>query len=251
MDLGRSTRSQVLRALRVAFPYTVPILAGFEFLGITYGIYMHTEGFSFVYPMLMALVIFGGSLEFVVVDMLLSPFAPVSALLVALAVQARHLFYGLAMLDRYKGTGWMKPYLIFGMCDETFSIVYSTEVPEGVDRRWFMFWITLLNQFYWVSGATIGGLAGSLITFDTEGISFVMTALFVVIFVDQLLKEKVHWSAVIGGAASVACLALFGADGFTIPAMVCMVAALTLSRPRLEPQLLVDEDPDKVEVTPQ
>lgn len=221
-------------ALRAAFPYTVPILAGFTFLGITYGVYMHALGFSWIWPTLMATVIFGGSLEFLVVGMLLSPFAPLTTLLVSLAVQARHLFYGIAMLDRYKDTGWMRPYLIFGMCDETFSILCSTDPPEGIDRRWFMFWVTLLDQLYWVGGATIGGLLGNLVTFDTTGISFVMTALFVVILLDQVLKERQHLPTVIGGIAAVVALAAFGADGFMIPALVAMVVALVALRPRLD-----------------
>lgn len=136
------------KALKAAFPYTIPIFAGFWFLGMTYGIYMNVSGFSFWYPMLMSLTIFGGSLEFVAVAMLLSPFAPVQTLIMALMIQARHLFYGISMLEKFKGTGWKKPYLIFGMCDESFSINYSAEIPEDVDKGWFMFFVTLLNQFY-------------------------------------------------------------------------------------------------------
>ena len=161
------------KALRAAFPHTLPIFAGFWFLGLAYGIYMHAAGFSFVYPMLMSLLIFGGSLEFVAVEMLLSPFAPVQVLIMTLLIQARHLFYGISMLDKYKGMGWKKGYLIFGMCDETFSINYTAEIPDGVDKGWFFFFVTLLNHFYWFSGATIGGLVGSLLKFDTTGISFV------------------------------------------------------------------------------
>lgn len=228
-----TSKSGIFKALKAAFPYTVPIFAGFWFLGLAYGIYMNVSGFSWVYPALMSLLIFGGSLEFVTVSMLLSPFAPVTTLLVTLAVQARHLFYGIAMLDRYRGTGWMKPYLIFGMCDETFSIIYTADIPEEVDRRWFMFFVTLLNHFYWVSGATIGGIVGSFVGFDTEGLSFVMTALFVVIFMEQWMKEERHWTAFIGAAASAACLVAFGADGFMIPAMACMIVVLTLFRRQL------------------
>ena len=149
-----------MRALRAAFPHTIPIFAGFCFLGITYGIYMNVSGFSFVYPMLMALTIFGGSLEFVAVTMLLGTFAPLQTLIMTLMIQARHLFYGIAMLDKYKGLGWKRYYLIFGMCDESFSINYTAQVPQGVDRGWFMFFVTLLNQAYWVLGATLGGLLG-------------------------------------------------------------------------------------------
>lgn len=232
----RDGRGTILAALKAAFPYTVPIFAGFWFLGLTYGIYMHTMGFSWVYPTLMALFIFGGSLEFVIAGMLASAFAPVTVLMVTLAVQARHLFYGIAMLPKYKDTGWMKPYLIFGMCDETFSILYTAEVPEGVDRRWFMFFVTLLNHMYWVAGAAIGGLAGSLVAFDTQGLSFVMTALFVVIFIEQWLKEKQHLTASVGFVASVACLVAFGADNFMLPALACMLVTLALLRKPLSAQ---------------
>lgn len=126
------------KALKAAFPHTIPILAGFCFLGMAYGIYMSTAGFSFVYPMCMSLLIYGGSLEFVAVEMLLGPFAPVQTFIMTVLIQARHLFYGLSMLEKFKGLGWKKFYLIFGMCDETFSVNYTVQIPEGVDRSWFM-----------------------------------------------------------------------------------------------------------------
>ena len=218
------------KALKAAFPYTVPIFAGFWFLGLAYGIYMNASGFSFVYPMIMSLLIFGGSLEFVAVEMLLSPFAPVQVFIMTLLIQARHLFYGISMLDRFKGMGWKKFYLIFGMCDETFSINYTADIPEDVDRGWFMFFVTLLNHFYWFSGATIGGLAGSLLRFDTSGISFVMTAMFVVIFMEQWMKEHNHISAFIGIIASLICLILFGSDSFMLPSMAAIIILLTVSK---------------------
>ena len=154
------SKSPAVAALKAAFPHTIPIFAGFLFLGMTYGVYMRTSGFSFWYPMIMSVVIFGGSLEFVATSMLLAPFAPVQVFLTAVMIQARHLFYGISMLDKYKGTGWKKPYLIYGMCDETFSINCTVTPPEGVDRGWFMFFVTLLNQTYWVAGATLGALLG-------------------------------------------------------------------------------------------
>lgn len=224
----------ILKTLKKAFPYTIPIFAGFWFLGLAYGIYMNVSGFSFVYPMVMSLIIFGGSLEFVAVEMLLSPFAPLQVLIMTLLIQARHLFYGLSMLDKFKGLGWKKYYLIFGMCDETFSINYTAEIPEDVDSGWFMFFVTLLNHFYWFSGATIGGLIGSLLHFNTDGISFVMTAMFVVIFLEQWLKEKRHISAYIGLGASALCLIMFGADSFMIPTMVTIISLLTVLRKPLE-----------------
>ncbi len=224
----------VRRALRCAFPYTIPIFAGFWFLGLTYGIYMNVSGFSFWYPMLMSLTIFAGSVEFVAVNMLLGSFDPVQALVMTLMINARHLFYGISMLDKYRGTGWKKVYLIFGMCDESFSINYTADIPEDVDRNWFMFFVTLLNHFYWFSGATLGGLCGSMIHFNTEGLDFVMTAMFVVIFMEQWLKEQRHTSALLGIGLSLLCLLVFGSGNFIIPAMLAILAALTCLRGRLE-----------------
>lgn len=223
-----------MKAFRAAFPHTLPIFAGFWFLALAYGILMNTAGFSFVYPMLMSATIFGGSLEFITVTMLLSPFAPVQTFIVTLLVQARHLFYGIAMLDKFKGMGWKKFFLIFGMCDETFSINYTAEIPEGVDKGWFMFFVTVLNWFYWVSGATVGGLAGSLIHFNTKGLSFVMTAMFTVIFLEQLQKERHGTTALIGLLCSVVCLVIFGPQSFMIPTMVSILAVLLGMRKKIE-----------------
>lgn len=223
-----------IKALKAAFPHTVPVLAGFLFLGTAYGIYMRVSGFSFLYPMLTALAVFGGSLEFVTVTLLLGTFAPLRTLLMALLIQARHLFYGIAMLGKFKGVGKKKIYLIFGLCDETFSINCSAEIPDGVDRGWFMFFVTLLNHFYWVSGATLGGLVGSLLTFNTDGLNFVMTAMFVVIFLEQWMKEKQHITAVAGVVISAVCLVIFGADSFMIPTMACILLALTALRKPVE-----------------
>lgn len=216
------------KALKAAFPYTIPIFAGFWFLGLTYGIYMNVSGFSFWYPMLMSLTIFAGSMEFVAVNLLLGAFNPLQAFLLALMVNARHLFYGISMLDRYKNTGRKKLYLIFGMCDETFSINYTAKIPEDVDKSWFMFFVTLLNQFYWVFGATLGGLFGSILRFNTEGLDFVMTAMFVVIFLEQWLKEKNHVPAILGLGLSALCLVFFGADNFMLPSMAAILGVLSL-----------------------
>ena len=230
-----------MKALKAAFPQTIPIFTGFWFLGMAYGIYMNASGFSFVYPLCMSLLIYGGSLEFVAVEMLLSPFAPLQTFIMALLIQARHLFYGLSMLDKFKGLGWKKYYLIFGMCDETFSINCSADIPEDVDRGWFYFWVTLLNQFYWSAAATTGGIVGSLLKIDTSGISFVMTAMFVVIFLEQWLKEKEYSASLIGLAVSVLCLAVFGPDSFMVPTMVLIVGLLALLRKPLEKKEILQE----------
>lgn len=227
-------KNKYISALKAAFPHTIPIFAGFWFLGLTYGIYMNVSGFSFWYPILMSLTIFAGSVEFVAVNMLLGAFNPLQAFIMTIMINARHLFYGISMLDKYKGTGWKKFYLIFGMCDESFSINYTADIPKDVDKSWFMFFVTLLNHFYWFSGATIGGIVGSVISFNTEGLDFVMTAMFVVIFMEQWLKDKEHTSALIGIGTSLICLLIFGADNFIIPAMIAILGILTLLRLPIE-----------------
>lgn len=229
-----SNRTKLKEAFKAAFPHTIPIFAGFWFLGMTYGIYMNVSGFSFLYPMFMSLTIFAGSVEFVAVSLLLGAFNPLQALAMTLMINARHLFYGISMLDKYRGNGLKDIYLIFGMCDESFSINYTADIPEGIDRGWFMFFVTLLNQCYWVFGATLGGIFGSLIHFNTEGLDFVMTAMFVVIFMEQWMKEKSHISAFVGLGVSLLCLIAFGADDFIIPAMVGILGVLTLLRAPLE-----------------
>ncbi|MBE6599102.1 MAG: branched-chain amino acid transporter AzlC [Ruminococcaceae bacterium] len=201
---------------------------------MTYGIYMNVSGFSFLYPMLMSLTIFAGSAEFVTVSLLLAPFDPIKAFAMTLMINARHLFYGISMLDKYKNTGKVKPYLIFGMCDESFSINFTADIPPDVDKSLFMFFVTLLNQFYWVMGATLGGIFGSFISFSTEGIDFVMTAMFTVIFLEQWRKEKTHIPSLLGLGLSILCLIFFGADGFIIPAMGAILLILTLLKHPLE-----------------
>ncbi len=223
-----------MKALKCAFPHTIPIMTGFLFLGMSYGIYMHVSGFSFWYPMLMAMTIFAGSVEFVCVNFLLGAFNPLQAFIVTLILNARHIFYGISMLDQFKGMGWKKIYLIFGMCDETFSVNYTADIPKDVDSGWFMFFVTLLNQIYWVLGATLGGLFGSLIMFNTEGLDFVMTAMFVVIFLEQYLKDKNHLSSYIGLSVSLLMLIFFGADNFMIPAISGILVCLSVARKSME-----------------
>ncbi len=227
----------IKKAFKCAFPYTVPILTGFLFLGISYGIYMRALGFSAAYPIFMSMLIFAGSMEFVTASMLLSSFQPLGAALLTLMVNARHIFYGITMVSKYKQVGRKKWYLIFGMCDESFSINCSVDIPEGVDKGWFYFWVTLLNQSYWVLGATIGALIGSLFAFDTKGLEFVMTALFVVIFLDNWLKEKNYISSLVGLAASIICLVLFGAQRFLVPSMCVIFLILSLVRPAFKKEV--------------
>lgn len=227
-------KSMRRRALAAAFPHTIPVLTGYAFLGVAYGIYMRVSGFPFWYPTLSSVVIFGGSLEFVLVSMLMSSFALLQTFLMALMIQARHLFYGIALLEKYRHLGKMRFYLIFGMTDESFSVNCSAEIPDGVDEGWFYLFVTLLDHCYWVTACTVGGLLGSLISFDTQGLDFVMTAMFVVIFLNQLMKERKHYTALIGLLSSVGCLVLFGAESFLIPTMLTILLLLTVFRRPLE-----------------
>ena len=225
---------KIKAAFFAAFPNTIPILAGFLFLGIAYGIYMNQSGFKFYYPMFMSFIIFAGSVEFATVSWLLGSFDPVNIFFLTLMINARHLFYGLSMLEKYNIPGWKKLYLIYGMCDESFSINATVDVPKDIDKGLFMFFVTMLNQIYWVAGATIGGIFGSFIPFDTKGIEFVMTALFVVIFLENWLKEKDHSASVIGLFISFICLTVFKGTNFIIPSMIIIITVLTLLRGRLE-----------------
>lgn len=220
-------------ALKAAFPHTLPVLTGFTFLGIAYGILMSSKGYGLIWTFLMSLLGFAGSAQYVAIVFLTTVFNPVSALVITLMINARHLFYGISMLDKYSGTGKFKPYLVFGLCDETFSIVRTTEPPSGVDRNWFMFFITLLDHIYWVTGSVLGSLLGSVITFNTKGLDFVLTALFVVIFIGQWKSPHNRRPAAIGVICAVLCLVVFGPGNFVIPAMIAILVALTVFRGRL------------------
>ncbi|PJM73654.1 branched-chain amino acid ABC transporter permease [Bifidobacterium primatium] len=222
------------KAFRTALPLTLPIAAGFLFLGCSYGLLMHAKGFAFLYPVCMAYFIFAGSMEFVTVNLLLSAFNPLAAFMLALMVNARHLFYGLSMLGKYKNMGWKKPYLIFAMCDESFAINSSAHIPDDVDRGWFMLFVNLLNRWYWIGGTALGWLVGGLLPFSTKGIEFVLTALFLVIFLDQWMGERRHLPAMVGVLASLACLIVLGPDRFMVPSLVLMLVLFIVLRPYLD-----------------
>lgn len=211
-------------------PYTLPICVGFLFVGISCGIFIKSKGIPSIYPILMSYFIFAGSMEFVTAELLCASFNPLSAFFTALTVNARHLFYGISMLDRYKNTGLKKPYLIFGMCDETFTVNCAVEPPAGVDRGWFMLFVTLLNRAYWVFGVALGTFAGSFIPFNTDGIEFVMTALFVVMFVNQWEENKNHLPALTGVTGAAICLLIFGADIFLLPSMALVTVILAITK---------------------
>ena len=218
------------KAFKAAFPYTLPICVGFLFLGMSYGFMMRSKGFSFVYPLCMSFFIYAGSMQYVAINLITGGASLIATALMTLMVNARHLFYGISMLDKYKNTGKYKPYLIFALTDETYSLVCSGKIPEGVDRNKYYFLVSLFDQIYWVIGSVIGSVVGSVLNFNTAGIDFSMTALFLVVFVEQWKSTKNHASAITGVAASVVCLLIFGAGNFVIPAMISITVILILMK---------------------
>ena len=228
------------KAIRAAFTSTLPVLTGYAFLGLAYGVVMSEAGHPFWLTLLISLFVYAGSMQYAAVSVLAAPFNPVGALVLTLMINARHLFYGISMLREYRAAGKWKPYLIFSLTDETFSVNISACVPDGVPRPVFYFWVSALDQFYWVSASVLGALLGNLISFDTTGIDFVMTALFVAIVTGQWLDTKEHRPALAGLCGSLVCLALFGADDFILPAMAVIVLVLMALRRPIEKKGAID-----------
>ena len=222
------------RALAAAFPITIPVMVGYLFLGVAFGVLLQKNGYGVFWAILMSAVIYAGSMQFLAINFLTPGVGVLSIIFMTLMVNIRHIFYGLSMLERFRGTGKKKPYLIFSLTDETFSLLCSADPPQGVDRGLFYFFISLLDQVYWVAGSALGGLAGALLSFNTKGIDFSMTALFVVIFVNQWRESKQHLPALCGLGLTALCLLVFGADNFLLPALLLILAALLLCRRRLE-----------------
>jgi len=222
------------KAMKAAFPHTIPVLMGYIFMGMAFGILLRSKGYNFGWAILMSTTIFAGSMQFVAINLLTSSFNLATVVSMTLMVNARHLFYGLAMLDKFKDMEKKKAYMIFSLTDETFSLLCSAEPPPDVNKNWFYFSIALLNHLYWIIGSASGAIIGSLISFNTKGIDFVMTALFVVIFVDQWKSSKKHIPALIGIFASILCLIIFGANKFILPSMILILIILTVFKRPLE-----------------
>lgn len=221
------------KALKAAFPYTIPVLTGYLFLGISFGVLLSSKGYNFIWALLMSVTVYAGSMQFVAIDILASPFNLIGTVVMTLTINSRHLFYGLSMLDKYKDMGEKKAYMIFSLTDETYSLLCGITPPEHTDRNWFYFFIALLNQLYWITGSVLGAIAGSFLKFNTKGIDFVMTALFVVIFVEQWENNKHHIPALAGIAITILCLLLFGAQNFIIFSMIAILIFLILFKRQL------------------
>ena len=212
--------------LEYAFPKTVPVMAGYLVLGAAYGILMADSGFGPVWSVAISIVVYAGSLQYLGVSLLATAVNPLYGFLMSFMLNARHLFYGISMLDKYRPVKRFKPYLIFGLTDETFSVLCAEEPPAEMDRDKVYFWVSFLDQCYWVLGTLLGAVLGSFLTFNTAGMDFALTALFVVIFVGQWEDRQGHPSALLGLAATAVCLLLFGQDNFIIPAMAVILLVL-------------------------
>lgn len=213
---------------------TIPVMAGYLFLGMAFGILLHENGYGAWWALLMSGIVYAGSMQFVMIGLLTGPFSIAQAVLVTLSVNARHLFYGLSMITKFQNMGKKKLYMIFSLSDETYSLLCA-QPPAGVeDEAGYDFWVSLLDQLYWIAGSVLGGVCGNFLRFDTTGIDFAMTALFVVIFVEQWEKAKTHIPAAAGVGISVLCVLVFGAERFLIPAMLLILLALFAAQDRIK-----------------
>ena len=226
-DAKPGATQKILPAFRAAFPLTLPVLAGFLFLGIAYGVLMRGAGAHVGWIFFTSYMVFAGSMQYLAIGFLAMPFDPLYAFVLTLMVNARHIFYGLSILDKLAAAKRFRPYIVLMLCDETFSILSSNDAPEGVDTGWFMFIVALLNRWYWILGSVLGGVLGDILPFDTRGLDFALTALFTVIFAENWLDRKNRPSAAIGVATSFICLLIFGSN-FIIPAMILMLIVFAL-----------------------
>ncbi len=237
------------RTFKKAFKDSLPIMAGYLALGIGFGVLLQSKGYSFWWAILMSITIYAGAGQYAAVDLLSGGASLLTTAFMTLIINARHFFYGFSLLDKYKNTGKIKPYLIFGLTDETYSIVCSAQLDETINSGKYYFFLTLLDQIYWIIGCTVGAIAGMVIPFDSTGIDFAMTALFIVIFVEQWLDQKQHLPAILGIVTTAVCLFVFGSQYFIIPSMVLIAVELVIFRKRLEKTDSKTQGPDSAAET--
>lgn len=222
------------RELKLALMNTLPVVAGYLVMGFGFGVLLISRGYPLVWALLMSVFIYAGSMQFVTIDMLVGGASLATAALMTLLINARHLFYGISMLDKYRHVGRAKPYLIFSLTDETYSVLCAQEPPAGFDRKRYYLYVSALGHLYWVMGTALGATAGEVLSISVKGIEFSMTALFVVVMVEQWMQSRNRLPAVIGAGCSLVSLLLFGPDNFIPPAMGLMLLLLTLLRPYTE-----------------
>lgn len=222
------------KAFRKAFPYTIPVLTGYLFIGIAFGVMYAEKGYSFLWAILMSLLVYAGSGQYLAVNFFVPGFSFLQVIFLTFMVNVRHIFYGISLLEKFNKMGKKRWYMIFGLTDETYSLLCTTNVPEDVEEDKFLFAISLMNQSYWVLGSAIGAIAGTVLPINSEGIDFAMTALFVVIFVEQWMDKKNRIPEIIGVTVAIVALMVFGASSFVLPAMLAIVALLFVGRKKLD-----------------
>lgn len=222
------------KAIAAAFPVTIPVLMGYLAIGIAFGLMLQSIGYGAPWAFLMSLLIFAGSGQYLGVSLLALGAPLTEVALLTFIVNFRHLVYGLSLLEKLRGMGVRKLYMIFGLTDETYALLSSAQPPEGVEAHDFYFWIALLDHSYWIAGSVIGAVAGQLLGFDTTGVDFAMTVLFIVIAIDQWKSYPEHLPALLGAAVTTACLVLFGQENMLVPALAVIVLVLALARPHLD-----------------
>lgn len=224
-------------AFKKAFPYTIPVLTGYLFIGIAFGVMYAEKGYSFLWAILMSVMVFAGSGQYLGVNFFVPGISFLQVFFLTLMVNIRHIFYGISLLEKFNHMGKKRWYMIFGLTDETYSLLCTTKVPKDVDEEKFLFAIAILDQSYWILGSALGGLAGNFIPFDSTGIDFAMTALFVVIFVEQWMNKLNRIPELIGVIAAIICLQIFGTQRFVLPTMLLIVAVLFIGRKRLDKEV--------------
>lgn len=220
------------KALRSAFPKTMPVLMGYLFLGLAFGVLLREKGFGWGWTLLMSVTIFSGSLQFFATELVVAAFQPVTAFFMGLLINARYAFYGLSMLEPFRHIDkWKKGYMIFGLTDETYALLCSAKAPEGVNQTWYSFFIVLLDHSYWIVGSLLGNLLGQVLPFPSQGIEFAMTALFLVIFTDQLMVRANRIPGALGILLTLVCLMMLPRDYFLVGAMIGILLSLILLKP--------------------
>lgn len=222
------------KAFQKAFPYTIPVLTGYLFIGIAFGVMYAEKGYSFLWAILMSLLVYAGSGQYLAVNFFVPGFSFIQVIFLTFMVNVRHIFYGISLLEKFHKIGAKRWYMIFGLTDETYSLLCTTNVPEDVDEGKFLFAISIMDHSYWVLGSAIGAIAGTVLPINSEGIDFAMTALFVVIFIEQWMDRKNRIPEFIGVAVAIVALAIFGASGFVLPAMLAIVTLLFIGRKQLD-----------------
>ena len=226
--------SQYKQAFKKAFPYTIPVLTGYLFIGIAFGVMYAEKGYSFLWAILMSVLVYAGSGQYLAVNFFVPGISFVQVIFLTFMVNVRHIFYGISLVERFNKVGKSRWYMIFGLTDETYSLLWTTKVPEGVEESKFLFAISLLDHSYWVLGSAIGAIAGTILPISSEGIDFAMTALFVVIFIEQWMEKKNRIPEIIGVVVAASALLLFGAESFVLPAMLAIVALLFVGKKKLD-----------------